>query len=95
MRSKLYLKSVDVTSRSTGGANLMPFLRWKVYVVPPSAMPPLACVGTSVARSGSISVPAEPDLDAYLTKVSNMVCSMAQPWPSQSMAGSRPWGSPW
>ena len=79
MRSKLYLKSADVTSRSTGGANLMPFLRWKVYVLPPSVTPPLAGVGISVARSGSIWVPALPGAEAYLMKLLNRQCSMAQP----------------
>ena len=44
----------------------MPCLRWKVYVLPPSAMPPFCCVGTSVARSGSISVPAVPELGRVL-----------------------------
>ncbi len=64
MRSKLYLKSAAVTSRFTGGANLTPCLRWKVYVLPSAEMPPFSALGTSVARSGTSSAPASPGLPA-------------------------------
>ena len=58
MRSKLYLKSAAVTSRLTGGWNLTPSRRWKVYTVPSAEMPPFSALGTSVARQGMSSVPA-------------------------------------
>ncbi len=60
MRSKLYLKSFAVTSRSTGGANLTPLRMWKVYVLASAEMPPFAALGTSVASSGASSEPAVP-----------------------------------
>jgi hypothetical protein len=65
MRSKLYLKSCAVTSRFTGGWNLTPSRRWKVYTFPSAEMPPFEVLGTSVARHGMSSVPASPDLRAY------------------------------
>ena len=68
MRSKLYLKSAAVTSRLTGGWNMTPLRRWKVYVLPSAEMPPLSVLGTSVARHGMSSVPAWPDSCAYCRK---------------------------
>ncbi len=62
MRSKVYLKSAAVTRRFTGGWNLTPGRRWMVIVRPSALRPPLATLGTSVARQGSSTVPASPGL---------------------------------
>jgi len=48
--------SFDVIARLTGGANLMPLFRWKVYV-----LPPLVAFGTATARSGTILFPPAPE----------------------------------
>lgn len=62
MRSNEYLKSAAVTTRFTGGWNFTPLRRWMVMVLPSALMPPLATVGTWVARHGSSCVPAAPGL---------------------------------
>ncbi len=55
MRSNANRMSLDVISRFSGGPNLMPFLRWNVYVLPPFVIMPVF-----VARSGTITLPGAP-----------------------------------
>src|SRR5215471_10379369 len=77
--------SFEVISRFTGGANLMPCLRWKVYV-----FPPFVGVGTDVARSGTTLLPAAPATWLYPTSVrTSRLEKMLMPSPRYSPVGSR------
>ena len=64
MRWNAYAMSCDVIARLSGGPNLMPDLRWNVYVSPWSVG-----FGTDVARSATGTEPAAPGMCRKATSV--------------------------